>query len=101
MHIIAKSTLLKYSQEYAEAGDALMLWHSDAKHATWESPNDVKAYTASASIIEGNRVVFNIKGNKFRLIVKIEYGWGQIYICWFGSHAEYDKIDAATVERDD
>lgn len=74
-----------------------MLWHNDAKRATWESPNDVKAYSASASVIVGNRMVFNIKGNKFRLIVKIEYELGQIYVCWFGPHAHYDKIDAATV----
>lgn len=74
-----------------------MLWHDDAKRAKWESPSDVKAYSASASIIAGNRMVFNIKGNKFRLIVKIEYGLGQIYVCWFGPHADYDKIDAATV----
>lgn len=99
MRIIAKSTLEKYSEEYAEAKDALRLWHDDTKRATWGSPNDVKSYSASASVVGENRIVFNIKGNKFRLIVKIEYERKQIYICWFGSHAEYDKIDAATVKR--
>ncbi len=100
MHISAKSTLLKYSQEYAVAGDALMLWNSDAKHATWESPNDVKAYSASASIIEGNRVVFNIRGNEYRLIVAVAYRYEAVYIKFVGTHAQYDTIDAASVDQE-
>ena len=72
-------------------------WYQDASQAQWKTPEDIKTIYASASIIAGNRVVFNIKGNRYRLIVAINYQYGIIYIRFIGSHQDYDKVDAATV----
>jgi mRNA interferase HigB len=72
-------------------------WLAEALKADWKSPAAVKAKYASASIVAGNRVVFNISGNRFRLIVAVNYRFGVIDIRFFGTHAEYDEIDVETV----
>lgn len=72
-------------------------WHAEAERAKWLSPADVKARYATASILGNRRVVFKIKGNDFRLIADINYAAGLIEIRFFGSHGEYDRIDARTV----
>ncbi|MDR1990581.1 MAG: type II toxin-antitoxin system HigB family toxin [Acidobacteriaceae bacterium] len=72
-------------------------WYDDAKRAQWRSPSAIKQIYANASFVGDNRVVFNIKGNHYRLVVAINYAYGVCYIRFVGTHPEYDRIDAATV----
>lgn len=72
-------------------------WYQEAERSQWHTPNEIKAEYPSASILADNRVVFNIKGNTYRLIVKINYDYGAVWIRFIGTHAEYDKIDATKV----
>ena len=97
MRVVAKRTLREFWERYADSKAALESWYKEAKKATWQSPQEVKKEYPSASIIEGNRVIFNIKGNHYRLIVKINYPFQIVWIRFIGTHAEYDKIDAKTV----
>jgi mRNA interferase HigB len=97
MRIIALKTLRDYWEQHPTARQPLQAWYEDARHATWESPAAIKAVYRNASIVANNRVVFNIKGNDYRLIIAINYRFGIGYIRFVGSHAEYDKVDAATV----
>jgi len=98
MRIVAKKNLLSFIERHAPARQALLAWHGEAAKANWKSPQDIKDRYASASFVGKNRAVFNIKGNDFRLIVAIAYQIGVVYIKFVGTHAEYDKIDAETVE---
>lgn len=97
MRIIARRTLKVYWQTHASAEQPLRAWYAEAKAADWKSPADIKAWYAAASIIANNRIVFNIGGNKYRLVVAIRYDLGIIYIRFVGTHADYDKIDATTI----
>ena len=99
MRIIAKRTLRNFWQQsrYADSEQPLKAWHSEARKAGWESPQDVKDHYRHASILAGNRIVFNIAGNKYRLVVKVNYSFGIIYVCFIGTHRQYDAIDAETV----
>lgn len=97
MRIIARSTLREFWEIHAEAEPALRSWIDDVVQADWQSPVDIKSIYANASIIANNRVVFNIKGNKYRLIVHIRYDISIIFIRFVGTHAEYDKVDAETI----
>jgi mRNA interferase HigB len=100
MRIIAKSTLREFWETHARGADAkagLETWFVRAKHADWKSPADVKASFGDASILKGARVVFNIGGNKFRLVTAINYRGGAVYIRFVGTHREYDQIDAETI----
>lgn len=72
-------------------------WLAIAKRANWRTPAEIKTAHPKASILKGGRVVFNIKGNDFRLVALVEYRAGVVMIRWFGDHADYDRIDAATV----
>jgi mRNA interferase HigB len=102
--VIARSTLrefvdtLKGTTNYAPVKSALDAWFQEAEKATWKNPAEVKAAYANASIVGHDRVVFNIKGNSFRLVVAIDYLRQVVFIKWLGSHAEYDRINAATVK---
>ncbi len=82
---------------HSDAEESLKTWYEEASHVNWRSPLDVKAAHRNASVIANNRVVFNIKGNKYRLITLIRYDIGIIYIRFIGTHAEYDKIDAENI----
>lgn len=97
MRIIARSTLREYWQKHPDTEQPLKAWFDDASRANWQSPSDIKGVYANASIIANNRVVFNIKGNNYRLIIHIRYEIGIIFICFIGTHKEYDKIDANIV----
>ncbi len=97
MRIIARGTLRDFWERHSDAEDALRAWYQDANQAQWKTPEDIKRVYASASIVGNNRVVFNIKGNQYRLIVAVNYPLGIVYIRFIGSHREYDKVDAATV----
>lgn len=100
MRIVAKRTLLNFIARHAQAEQALLAWHSEAAKANWKTPQNIKDQYASASFVGRNRVVFNIKGNDFRLIVAVAYQIGVVYVKFVGTHAEYDKVDAATVEME-
>lgn len=98
MRVIAKSTLEAFWTAHADAKQPLLAWHDEAVSAKWATPQDIKRLYASASFVGENRVVFNIKGNRYRLIVAVAYRYEAVYIKFVGTHAEYDRIDAATVE---
>ena len=94
MRVIAKKILRDYWEVHADCEQQLKSWFQEASNAAWESPNDVKLEYPNASILANNRVVFNIKGNKYRLIVRINYAYQVIWIRFIGTHAAYDKINA-------
>jgi len=89
--------LRDFGHLHADSYQQLLTWYRDTESAQWKSPNDIKKIYPSASILQGNRIVFNIKGNSYRLVVKINYDYGIIYIRFIGTHAEYDRIDASTI----
>lgn len=99
MRVITRGALQTYWERPGreDAEDPLKAWYAEAKTAAWRSPADIKARYRSASFVSDNRVVFNIGGNKHRLVVHLNYGLGIVLIKFVGSHAEYDEIDAATV----
>jgi mRNA interferase HigB len=98
MRIIAIKTLKNYIEDYPESEGALLSWFDEIEKVDWETPNELKLMYRNASIINGKRVIFNIHGNSFRLIVDIEFRFEIVFIVWFGTHSEYDKIDAKTVK---
>jgi mRNA interferase HigB len=97
MRIIARRTLREFWEKQPDARQALQAWYADVKRAEWKTPAEIKTIYRNASFIANNRVVFNIKGNQFRLIVVVQYEHGIVYIRFVGGHAAYDKIDAATI----
>ena len=99
MRIIKESTLKAYCEQskYKPAERQLRAWIYEVRHAIWNNANELKAKYKNASIISSKRLVFNIKGNEYRLIVDIEYKLHIVFIVWFGTHSEYDKIDAKTI----
>lgn len=97
MRIIARSALKLFWNKHSDAEQPLKVWYEIVKNASWNSPNDIKKVFRSADVIPKNRVVFNIKGNKYRLVVKIKYDFQVVYIRFIGKHSEYDKIDVTKV----
>lgn len=107
MRVIARSTLTRFLQSLARQKDrsavkaALDAWFHEAQRATWRTPAGVKKSYGTASIINEERVVFNIKGNDYRLVTSIHYERQIVFIKWLGSHEEYDRIDVRKVEYGD
>ena len=97
MRVIALKTLREFYLRHVDAEQPLKAWYKEAEQASWKSPKDIKKYFASASILSGNRVVFNIKGNNYRLLVKFNYKYGWAWIRFIGTHAQYDKINAEKI----
>jgi mRNA interferase HigB len=97
MRVIAKKALVAFWTKHPDARGPLNQWWAEAKRAAWKGPNDIKERYASASIIGNSRVVFNIGGNKYRLVVVVLYKFGTLYIRFVGTHAEYDRIDAEEI----
>jgi mRNA interferase HigB len=97
MRIIARRTLRDYWEQHPDVEAALQAWYHDVKAVTWTSPSDIKRVYATASILPNNRVVFNIRGNQYRLVVAINYAYQIVYIRFIGTHQEYDTIDATTI----
>lgn len=93
MRIVSKNTLRHYCEQYPAADDRLRAWHSEVKQEDWDMPAKVKEKYRNASIFGGNRVVFNIRGNNYRLVVSINYRARIVYLRFFGAHAEYDAIE--------
>lgn len=97
MRVIAKKILRDFWAIHTDCEQQLKSWYKEAEEGKWKSPNDVKNYYPSASILENNRIVFNIKGNSYRLIVRINYYYQMVWIRFIGTHAQYDRIDAAKI----
>ena len=95
--IIAKRTLRGFWEKHSDCEQYLKTWHETTRTSNWKSPNEIKKTYASASILRNNRVVFNIKGNSYRLIVKFNYKKQWAFIRFIGTHAQYDEINAETI----
>jgi mRNA interferase HigB len=98
MRIIPVSTLRAFWYKYPDAEQPLKAWYQEAMNATWTQPGDIKAQYRSASVLKNRRVVFNIKGNHYRLIVAIAYKLQIVYVKFVGTHKEYDAVNTETVE---
>ena len=94
MRVIAKRTLREFWEKHVDCEQSLKSWYREAERANWQNMNELKAEYPSASILQDSRIVFNIKGNHYRLIVKINFEYQICWIRFIGTHAEYDKIDA-------
>ena len=97
MRIIAKKILREFWEKHADAEQPLKTWYREANLSEWTNPSEIKAAYVKASILKNSRVVFNICGNKYRLITKVEYDKGWVFIRFIGTHSEYDQIDANTI----
>lgn len=97
MRIISRKTIRLFYKKHSDAKSALEAWFAEAKQASWDSPNAIKATYGNASIVGNNRVVFNICGNKYRLVVLFNYAFGVGYVRFVGTHRDYDRIDVETI----
>lgn len=100
MRIISKQTIREFWEsdpQYLDSKGPLEAWHEEVLQATWSTPQEVKAQFRSASVLKGSRVVFNSKGNNYRLIVSINYPHRIVFIKFIGTHKQYDAIDAETL----
>ena len=93
MRIIARRTLREFWEKHRTAEQPLKAWYREAAQATWDGPSDINRSYRHASFLKGNRVIFNIGGNKYRLVAQVNYAYRVLYIRYVGSHADYDKID--------
>lgn len=98
MKIISVKILKDFWQLHPDSEQHLKAWVEEVKHANWLQPADIKSKYRNASVLKNRRVVFNIKGNHYRLIVAIAYQFGAVYIKFVGTHKQYDAIDAETIE---
>lgn len=89
-----KKTLREFWIKHPDCEEQMKSWYQEAENSEWINPNDVKKDYPSASILGDNRIVFNIKGNHYRIIIKINYDYQMIWIRFVGTHSEYDKINA-------
>jgi mRNA interferase HigB len=105
VRVIARKMLKEFCEirkrhrDYKALKSAVDSWYAEARKADWKTPAEIKEKFKSASIISGDRVVFNIKGNDYRLVVAIDYAGGIVYTKWLGSHKDYDNIDARSVKH--
>jgi mRNA interferase HigB len=98
MQIVAKRTLVEFWRRHPQAQTPLSTWHHGVEGTVWRGPSDIKAqFGSSVDFIGDNRVIFDIAGNKFRLVVHVSYRFKSVLIKFVGTHAEYDKIDAETI----
>ena len=97
MHIISRKPLRDFSERHPPAKRLLDAWFAEVSRARWASFAEVKKTFGNADVVAGNRVIFNIGGNRYRLVVKIAYKVRIVFVRFIGTHAEYDKIDASTI----
>lgn len=97
MRIIARKTLIDFWKIYPDSEQPLKAWFQISKNAQWNNPADIKTQFGNASFVANNRIVFNIAGNKYRLVVALNYRYSIIYIRFIGTHKEYDKIKVEEV----
>jgi mRNA interferase HigB len=100
MHIIAKGAIIYYCDKFPKAKTALLSWYHQFSEQEFGNFNELKAVYRNVSIVANSRVVFNIKGNEFRLIIRINFKKKSAYIIWFGPHESYDKIDCTKIQFD-
>ena len=100
MKILVKKTILYYTEKYPSAKTQLLIWYNEFTKKDFQNFNELKSVYGNASIVSNERVVFNIKGNDFRLVVSINFLQTACYVIWFGTHKEYDKINVETVAFD-
>jgi len=98
--VLVKKTIQYYIKKYPKAETQLMIWYTEFSRRKFTNFNELKTVYGNASIVNNNRVVFNIKGNDFRLVISINFSQAASYIIWFGTHKEYDKIDVQTISFD-
>ena len=105
MRLLSRSTLRQFVQTRKGAVDwqalrtAVELWISEIERADWKTTSDIKAKYASASIVTAERIVFNIRGNSYRLVVSVDFRKSIVYVKWIGTHVDYDKIDVRTIKH--
>lgn len=99
MRVVSRVALREFWEQpiYQDSEQPLKSWYEEAKNANWQNPQEIKDQYRNASFVGNNRVVFNIHGNKYRLIVAVNYKFAMVYVRFVGSHAEYDKVDATTI----
>lgn len=97
MRVLAKRTLREFWERHREAEQPLRAWYREVARGDWDTPAKVKARYPSASIVTGNRVVFNVKGNAYRLVAEINYRYRIVYVRFVGTHAEYDAVNVEEV----
>jgi len=91
MRILGLLLLEEFKKTHADARGPLVAWQQETEEASWNTPQDIKQRYRSADFLAGNRVIFNIKGNSYRLVVQVRYQNGMVAVEWVGTHAEYDK----------
>ena len=99
LNIITRKTLIDYYKKYPTASTALQEWYHELEKSEFSNFNELKKVYGNASIVADDRVVFNIMGNTFRLVVRIVFDYRAVQIKWFGTHAEYDKIDVVSIQH--
>lgn len=97
MRIFSKSTLKTFWEEHADSEQALKTWYEETNDSIWKMPLDIKSVYPKASIVADNRVIFNICGNKYRLVVKFNYEKEWAFIRFIGKHSDYDEIDVTII----
>jgi mRNA interferase HigB len=97
LRVLAKRTLREYWEQNPNSEQQLLAWYREVSKANWQSPNEIKEKYASASILKNSRVVFNICGNKYRLLVEINYPRKWVFVLFIGTHNEYDKLNMNTI----
>jgi len=100
MRVIAKRTLRLFWERHPDAKGSIEAWHAEVMKAAWKTPQQVKAQFGSASILKAGRVVFNVSGNKYRLVVAIDYARQACFVKFLGTHEQYDSINAQTVQHE-
>lgn len=100
MRIIAISALRQFWEKHPDSEQTIRAWVDETRKAQWTQPSEIKAHYRSASILKNRRVVFNIKGNNYRLVAAVAFKLGIVYVKFIGTHDQYDKIDAETVEME-
>lgn len=98
MNIIARGPLQDFWRKHPQAEQPLRAWIKEAGRAAWRNPDDIRAMFGSADFVADSRVIFNIGGNKYRLVVRVSYPYGRVLVKFIGTHEEYDKINPATVQ---
>ncbi|MGL5469170.1 MAG: type II toxin-antitoxin system HigB family toxin [Shewanella sp.] len=99
MRVVSRAALREFWELpiYQDSEQPLKSWYEEAKNANWQNPQEIKDHFRNSSFVGNNRVVFNIHGNKYRLIVAVNYKFAMVYVRFVGTHAEYDKVDATTI----
>jgi mRNA interferase HigB len=97
VRVFNRSTVRVFADDHADARQPLFAWFHEVEGASWSGPDDIKTRYPSASFLADNRVVFNVKGNEYRVIVAVKYEFFVVYIRFIGTHAEYDEVDATTI----